>query len=331
MATAQQIKALITSFADGDEGRFRSVVLQIAAHAANQGKTKLADDLKALVDKAESKRTQYVGPTRAVPIARPTRELAGVVAASYPETRLTDMVLEDGLRRELGRVVTEYHHRADLRAHGLVPRSKILLVGPPGCGKTMSASALAGECRLPLMQVQLHGLITKFMGETAAKLHLVFDAMEKQPGVYLFDEFDAIGSVRESGQDVGEIRRVLNSFFQFLEQHASDSIIVAATNLRSLLDDALFRRFDSLLEYELPERKMVRPLIENRLASFTLKRLPWKKIADASVGLSHAEIIRAAEDAAKEAVLYHRAGIAAQDLIMALEQRSASRSTRASS
>ena len=117
----------------------------------------------------------------------------------------------------------------------------------------MSASALAGELHLPLFTIVLDGLITKFMGETAAKLRLIFEAISQTRGVYLFDEFDALGSERASGNDVGEIRRVLNSFLQFLEQDQSDSLIVAATNHPKLLDRALFRRFDDVIEFALPD------------------------------------------------------------------------------
>jgi len=99
-------------------------------------------------------------------------------------------------------------------AHGLSPRRKLLLVGPPGTGKTLSASVLASELGIPLFQVRLDGLITKFMGETAAKLRQIFDATSQTRGIYFFDEFDAIGSQRGLTNDVGEIRRVLNSFLQ---------------------------------------------------------------------------------------------------------------------
>ena len=104
------------------------------------------------------------------------------------------------------------------------------MIGPPGTGKTMSASALAGEFNLPLFEIRLDGLITKYMGETAAKLRLVFDAIAEMRGIYLFDEFDSIGAQRSMMNDVGEIRRVLNSFLQFIEQDKSDSLILAATN-----------------------------------------------------------------------------------------------------
>lgn len=211
MATAEQIKALVRSYSEGDSDHFLSVALQIAAHAARQGQGKLAQELRNLVD--EAKRRQTAGKIGgAVPIARPSGELAGLLSATYPNVRLSEMVLAPEIRDKLERVIREYRQQAALRNHGLSARRKLLLVGPPGCGKTMTAMALAGELKLPLLSVQLHGLITKFMGETAAKLHLVFDAMNETRGLYLFDEFDAIGSNRGAKNDVGEIRRVLNSF-----------------------------------------------------------------------------------------------------------------------
>src|SRR5208337_5606310 len=130
--------------------------------------------------------------------------------------------------------------------------------------KTMSASALAGEFGLPLFEIRLEGLITKFMGETAAKLRLVFDAIAETRGVYFFDEFDAIGAKRTERNDVGEIRRVLNSFLQFLEQDESDSLIIAATNHPELLDPALHRRFDDVIEYALPDPDVARRILKNR-------------------------------------------------------------------
>lgn len=321
MATADQLKALVDSHSQKDEARFRAVAMQIAAHAAKQGKGKLAEELRAILDRASAQRELHVGPVSAVAIARPPRDLEGLLFASYPDTRLSEMVLEKELEADLRAVVTEYRSRDKLRARDLAPRLRLLLVGPPGCGKTMTAAALAGECRLPLMVVQLHALMTKFMGETAAKLHAVFDAMAKTKGVYLFDEFDAIGSVRMAHNDVGEIRRVLNSFLQLIEVHHSDSIIVAASNLMPILDQALFRRFDAILEYHLPKPGMVRPLIENRLSTFDTTRLAWPKITTAAKGLSHADVVRAAEEAAKEMVLKDHPSIRSKDLVRALEQR----------
>jgi AAA+ superfamily predicted ATPase len=185
----------------------------------------------------------------------------------------------------------------------------------------MTAAALAGELKQPLFSVQLHSLITKFMGETAAKLHLVFDAMHRQRGVYFFDEFDAIGANRGASNDVGEIRRVLNSFLQFLEQDDSDSLIIAATNFVEMLDDALFRRFDDVVAYEKPDADEVRELISNRLKSYLGKRTGWKRVREAAVGLSHAEIARACDDALKDCILASRSSVNSDELVMALTER----------
>ena len=322
MATAEQLKALLKSHMAGDEERFRAIALQIAAHNAKKGNTALAQELRLLLDEARRVQTP-VAPLRAVPIARPAGELAGLVTASYPNTRLADMVLSASVRESLAAVIEQYRQRDRLHSHGLSPKRKLLLVGPPGCGKTMTASALAGESNLPLMFVQLHSLITKYMGETAAKLHLVFDAMGETRGVYLFDEFDAIGSTRSIRNDVGEIRRVLNSFLQFLERDDSQSIVVAATNFVGMLDDALFRRFDDVIRYELPNSEMVRALVENRLSSFDLSRLIWPDVTKVAKGLSHAEVSRACDEAAKEAVLSNQRRIESLLLQRALRTRSA--------
>lgn len=320
MATAEQVKALLKSYSEGEDEHFVSVALQIAAHAARTGKERLAQELRELVD--EIKRKRAAGDvTGAVPIARPTGELAGLLAVSYPKTRLTEMVLAADAREQLDRVIREYRSQDRLREHGFSSRRKLLLVGPPGCGKTMTASALAGEFTLPLFAVQLHGLITKFMGETAAKLHVIFAAMTKTKGVYFFDEFDAIGADRGSRNDVGEIRRVLNSFLQFLEQDASESLILAATNYDAMLDEALFRRFDDVIRYRRPSPEEADLLVRNRLQRFRVARPEWKTIRAAAAGLSHAEISRACEDAAKACILHDKKRVTTGELVSALKAR----------
>lgn len=320
MATAQQIKALLRSYSEGDAEHFVSVALQIAAHAARTGKGRLAQELRDLVDDIKQKQqTGKIGG--AVPIARPQGELAGLLAVTYPKTRLSEMVLAPTTANSLDRVVREYRSQEKLRSHSLSARRKLLLVGPPGCGKTMTASALAGELKLPLFCVQLHGLITKYMGETAVKLHLVFDAMTEARGVYFFDEFDAIGADRGTKSDVGEIRRVLNSFLQFLEQDDSDSLILAATNYVAMLDEALFRRFDDVVRYDRPDAKQAEQLIRNHLQVFLPARPGWNSIRDAAADLSHAEIARACDDAAKDCILSDREKVDTRMLVATLKER----------
>ncbi|MBZ0144629.1 MAG: ATP-binding protein [Rhodocyclaceae bacterium] len=317
MATADQIKALIKSHLREDDDRFVAVAMQVAAHAARQGHSRMADEIRAMVDQA--KRGRPAG--RPVPIARPRGDLAALLSASFPTTRLSDMVLPQEVRTRFERILREQRGRQKLQSHGLRPRRKLLLVGPPGSGKTMTASALAGELRVPLYTLLLHGVITKFMGETAAKLRLVFDALAEQPGVYLFDEFDAIGGQRSSGNDVGEIRRVLNSFLQFLEQDESQSLIIAATNHPEALDRALFRRFDDVIEYTAAPKDLARRVLRNRLASFDVSELDWEKAAEAATGLSYADVVHACEAAAKDAVLDDSLKVSTRALIEALEDR----------
>ncbi|WP_419184766.1 AAA family ATPase [Botrimarina mediterranea] len=320
MATAQQIKSLLKSYGDADNERFVSVALQIAAHEARGGKGKLASELKRLVDEIRDKQ-HSVQPGGSVPIARPHGELATLLAASYPRTHLSEMVLGQSQSAQLQQVLVEYRQQSKLREHGLEAKRKLLLVGPPGVGKTMTSWALAGELKLPHFTVQFHSLITKYMGETAAKLFAVFEAMRHTRGVYLFDEFDAIGAMRGSQHDVGEIRRVLNSFLQFLEQDDSDSLVIAATNLEALLDEALFRRFDEVITYHLPGAIEIANLLANRLAAFTVDQTSLEQLGKQAVGLSHAEVARVADEAAKGAVLADSRTIVVQVLGDAITSR----------
>lgn len=325
MATSEQLKALLRSHAEGDEARFLAVALQVAATAARQGHGRLAQELRELVDELKARGPLPPRPTGPTPIAQPRGELAGVLSVAYPKTRLGDMVLDTAVHERLQRILREHRQQQRLRDHGLRPRHRVLLVGPPGSGKTMTAAALAGEMGLPLFTIVLEVLITKFMGETAAKLRLVFDAIRATRGVYLFDEFDAIGAQRTATNDVGEVRRILNSFLQLLEQDDSASVIVAATNHPDLLDHALFRRFDDVIRFDLPEGALVDRAIRAKLAGFDTRSLDWSAAESAAQGLSYAEIGRACEDAAKDAVLHDTLSIGTEALLRAFQERRALR------
>jgi SpoVK/Ycf46/Vps4 family AAA+-type ATPase len=323
MATADQVKALIRSHADGDDSRFYAIAMQVAAQAARSGHGKFAQELRELVDqvKARAKATEPTRGAKPVPLAQPRGELAGLLTVGYQKTRVADMALPEVLHARLERVLTEQRARDRLHEHGFSPMRKLLLVGPPGTGKTMSAAALAGELGLPLFSIQLDGLITKYMGETAAKLRLVFDAIQSTRGVYLFDEFDALGGERGNKNDVGEIRRALNSFLQFLEQDDSDSLVLGATNHVGLLDRALFRRFDVVLEYTLPTAEIAARVMRARLGLLDTSSIDWDAGAKGAEGLSHAEIAMACEQAAKNAILDHSTSVRDSELTLALEDR----------
>ncbi|MEV7042746.1 ATP-binding protein [Amycolatopsis sp. NPDC051061] len=322
MATADQVKALVKSHAEGDDTRFYSVALQVAAGAARQGQSRFAQDLRDLVDTLREHQGHTQTATgRPVPVVQPRGELAQLLTVTYPQIILGDLALAGSVRERLNRVLLEQRQGDRLRAHGFHPLRRLLLVGQPGTGKTISARALAGELRWPLFTIRLDGLITKFMGETAAKLRLIFDALAETRGVYLFDEVDALAGDRAASNDVGEIRRVLNSFLQFLELDASESLIVAATNHPQLLDRAMFRRFDAVLEYPLPEGDVVRDVIRARLATVPVSKLAWPKIDAEARGLSHGEITKAVDLAAKEAILSDDGQVTTASLCAALRER----------
>ena len=329
MSTSRQSVALLQSHIAGDDQRFIAVATQIAAHEARQGHGKIAQELRELIDAAKGRSATVArrgaGP---VPIAQPRGELSSLLAARYSDIRLNSMVLPASLKEKLARVITEQHRQEALRGRGLRPRRKLLLVGPPGSGKTMSAAALAGELKLPLFTVLYEGLIGKLMGETATRLRLIFEAVKVQRGVYFFDEFDAIGTQRAGLNDIGEIRRVLNSFLQFLENDDSPSLLIAATNHPELLDRALFRRFDDVITYDLPTPEIARGIIENHLATFRLKSIDWPKVIDATTGLSQGEIARASDEAAKGAVLNGTEEIGTSTLLATLRERHTASTTR---
>lgn len=319
MASAEQLKALLQSHLDGDEAQFFSIAMQLAAHEAKLGHGKLAKEIRELIDLAKEQihRTQ----TQPIPLAKPRGELSGLLSVTYPKLRIVDMVLSPLIAERLKRLIKEHTQILKLRSHGLAPRKKLLLVGPPGTGKTLTASILAGELGLPLFVVRLDSLMTKFMGETAAKLRLIFDATQQTRGVYLFDEFDSIGSQRGLTNDVGEIRRVLNSFLQMIEQDNSDSLLIAATNHPELLDRALFRRFDDVIEYKLPERTEIMAALKSKLAAFKTSRIQWNKAAEMAEGLSFGDISRACADAIKDVIIHGRDIVTHDDLVRALKER----------
>lgn len=293
MATAQHIKTLIKFHFEDEGERFTTLALQMAAHEAKLGHTNLADEIRKLVDKSKTK----------VRTLKPfNQDLQGLVLEIQPNEKLVDLIVSDALKERLKRILNEYKQKEKLKKYGLENRRKVLLTGPPGTGKTMTASIVSKELHLPLYVILMDKMVTKFMGETSAKLRMVFDIITDRRGVYLFDEFDAIGGERGKENDVGEMRRVLNSFLQFIERDESESIIVAATNNLKLLDQALFRRFDDVIHYHLPTTPEIKLLLENRLAGFK-GNFKLDGIAETAKNLSHAEISQACLDAIKEAIL----------------------------
>jgi SpoVK/Ycf46/Vps4 family AAA+-type ATPase len=322
MAAADQIKSLIKSFAEGDDARFYATAMQIAASEARSGHAALADELKKLIDDAKVGKRASLGVIKSFPVSSSQKELNDLLELIHPNEKLKEMVLISELEKVLKRVLDEQKKLDVLRQNNLFPRKKLLFIGPPGCGKTMSARVLASELALPLFIIRLDGLISRYMGESISKLRLIFDSMNQFRAVYLFDEFDSIGTTRSHGNDVGEIKRILNTFLIQIEKDNSNSLIIAATNYPESLDKALFRRFDDIVQFPLPDEEKIYQLYKKELSDFKLsKKFNLKKIAQESIGLSYAEVHRICEDIIKDYLVYGSKEISEERIIMYAQQR----------
>ena len=293
MATANQLKMLIKSHFEDNSEKFNTVALQIAAYEAKLGHIILANDIRKIIDAEKFNKPKFrnIDPS-----------LQGLLLEIHPQEHLVDLVVDPQIKKRIERIINEFTYRDKLFRHNLENRRKILFSGHPGTGKTMTASVIANELHLPIYVVLMDKIVTKYMGETSAKLRQIFDYIEDVPAVYLFDEFDAIGGQRGKDNEVGEMRRVLNSFLQFIERDHSDSLIIAATNNLELLDQALFRRFDDVIHYQLPTDQEKIQLLKNRLSGNLLQK-DIDLILTELTSLSHAEINQACLDAIKESVI----------------------------
>lgn len=321
MATAAQIKALINSHYTNDNNRFDTISMQLASHEAKSGHQSLAVDIKKIVDKSKNNRIDKNIDAKNIHFQN--NSVDELLLYSRPHEKLRELILPNERKEKIKKTLTEYHHQEKLRKYGLENRRKILLSGKPGTGKTMTASVLASELGLPLYIIQIDKMITKFMGETSSQLRQIFKLIESQRGVYFFDEFDSIGTDRSLENEVGEMRRVLNAFLQFLEGDASNSLIITATNNISLLDRALFRRFDDIVSYDLPKEDEIIELFKSNLKMFNV-RFKYENIVSNAMGLSHADIVRLCKDAIKETIIEDKKTISKELLLRCINNISKS-------
>ena len=297
MATADQILSLIRNHLNNDDTQFRKVALQISAVEARSGHAIVARTIQELLNQKKTS----LGTVRLVSKNKGIDDLL-LQVDTYDD--MTSLVLSQELKEKLDRVIKEYLKKETLSKYGLANRRKLLLYGASGTGKTMTASALAKEFNLPFFVVRTEKVVTKFMGETGQKLGRIFDFINEVPAVYLFDEFDAIGSQRGMDNEVGEQRRILNTFLQLLERDDSDSFIIAATNSIESIDKAMFRRFDDVIEYKLPDTEQRLALLREYL--YTAKDLDFSSAESLFDGMSHAEIKMVCSDIFKESLLNDR-------------------------
>ncbi|GAA5149903.1 ATP-binding protein [Pseudonocardia eucalypti] len=324
MATAELITEMVRAHTLGDERRWRNLLAQLIAAESRAGHTRQATRLRELLAEAKalkSERDSSRTTGHPAQLARAPRDLADVLDVRYSDARLSELVLPTSLRASVQRVLDEQRVAGRLAEHGLVPRRRLLMHGPPGCGKTMAAHALAGELKLPLARVRLEVLFNRYLGETAATLTDIFEHIDRARAVYLFDEFDALGKHRGDEFDVGEAKRVVGTFLQLLDASDSDGLIVAATNMGGALDPALLRRFDDVLEFPAPTLKARETLLRRLLRSLPLDDHTARRLATQGEGLSFAEVRAAVDNARKAAILVDREAPALDDIAAELSAR----------
>lgn len=228
---------------------------------------------------------------------------AALVDVRHPERARSEIVLSPQVLARFERVVEEFGAQKDLARHGLSPKSRLLFIGPPGCGKTLCAEILAGELGLTLLHARFDGIVSSYLGETANNLRRVFSYASQQQAVLFFDEFDALGKRRDDPQELGELKRVVSSFLQILDAHPRDHLVVAATNHEGMLDDALWRRFDEILLFDRPSTAQLLELLKLRLRGVRTRGVDLEMFAAQMIGFAYADAERVCLEATKAMLL----------------------------
>lgn len=308
MTTGELIRALLAAFVDKDDAAFRVAAKRLIEEERRKNHRVLANDLERLLSNGSPHSRQLMhldaGPGL-LPGAPIDKERGMPLVHIYsPSRTMEDLVLDEDVIQSLARVVDENLNADLLGTYGLTPSRKLLFCGPPGCGKTVTAEALADALRLPVVLVRFDAVVSSYLGETAANLSRVMDFARRSPAVYLFDEFDAIGKKRDAEEEHGELKRVVNSFLQMLDGFRGESVIVAATNHQGLLDPALWRRFDDIAFFDMPSETQAVATLVKALRHIGVEQDVNLKRYGASLGaFSYADVEHIATDAAKRTIL----------------------------
>ena len=304
MASGNVLRKLIGSGAEGDTDAFRCAARQVIAEERQKQHHLLADDLEAIL----------TGRSSLPPRSRLRRTMASIpedrerglplLSVREPSRGLSDIILSPSNIATVKDLLKE-HNRGDvLKAHGLRPSSRVLLYGPPGCGKSLTAEVIATELGRPLATVRVDSIVSSYLGETASNARKIFDFAADSPLVLVFDEFDALGKERVDAFEHGELRRVVNAILQMLDDYQGRSIIVAATNHDGMLDSAVWRRFEEVLFLKPPTQAQITRLLNVKLRG-TRREFDLGDVAsrDWFKGATHADVERVVLRAIKEMVL----------------------------
>jgi SpoVK/Ycf46/Vps4 family AAA+-type ATPase len=310
----RQLKELFRAFRTGDELAFRRAALEIIDEEQAKHHTALARDLRSLLVVGSSTSVDTASFTV---LPEPPTDREGdwpLAQVRRPEYSLSDLVVSPATSSMLEGLIAEVRRWSELDHHGVPRRQRILFQGPPGCGKTSAADALASELGWPFVVVSLDAVISSYLGETASNLRRVLEYANQAPFVVLFDEFDALGHSRDDPGEHGEMKRVVTTFLQLVDKYRGPSILIAATNHPGLLDPALWRRFDEVLTFAMPTVHELRRVLRLRLRSVPHSGIDIERYASALKGYPHAAAEKLAIDARRSTLMNERNTVSESDL-----------------
>lgn len=318
MTRGDLLRDLIRTGVRKDGHGFRRVAEVLIEQERAKQHHLLANDLEKILY-MESGSSQVFSPPPKVPTDS-DRGLP-LLEVHRPKRDFGDLAIAPEVQDVLDQTLIEQSRRDLLASFGLKPVSRMLFFGPPGCGKTVTAEALAGELGLSWVRIRFDGVVSSLLGETAANLAKVFEFLERDRYVALFDEVDALAKERNDPGEHGELKRVVNAFLTMLDSYSGQSILIAATNHEDLLDRALWRRFDEVVRFSLPNQAEI-----GRLFSLKLRGMPHdlplheEGFLRTFEGMSHADIERIIERAVKSVVLGGEARLTLSALMGAFQR-----------
>lgn len=297
MSRDDLVQKLARAGSRNDQSALRETMTALIAEAHAQNKHGYASRLRAVVGDTDPQ-ASLLKLHSMLPEA-----LQSLLHESMPKRGIRDLVLAKDVTGEINEFISEYGQAALLRSHSLEPRHTMLMVGPPGTGKTSLASAIAFELGLPFLTVRYDGLVGSYLGETAGRLQQIVDYVSRTPCVLFFDEFETVGKERGDAQETGEIKRVVSSLLMHMDAIPSGCVVVCATNHPELLDRAVWRRFELRLELPLPGPAELQDWFVRTEKALGSLGITAKQFVDMLKGESFSELEAITLDARRKTVL----------------------------
>jgi SpoVK/Ycf46/Vps4 family AAA+-type ATPase len=324
MARADLLKKLLQSYQKRDDRAFREAAAEIIEQERKKHHIVLANELERILKNGngyiEQGQPSHLTPFG--PIPRDVDKGVGLLESKWTSRYLDDLILSQEIRHSIERLMREFREWEVLEANGLLPVRRVLFCGPSGCGKTAAAEAIAAELGLPLLYVRFDAVVSSLLGETAANLRRVFDYAQRGQWVMFFDEFDAIGRSRDDPTEHSEIKRVVNSYLQIVDNFSGRSLIIAATNFEQALDPAAWRRFDDIIRFEKPTNEQLKQLVKKRLVPLKFKELQVTEIVSHLSDSTYADAERVCLDIRKSCAIQGTRQITQEDVAEAVSRYS---------